>query len=84
MTTTSPTDSTASFKALATTCIHYVVAHRELFALITQSNNPYPLTQLKSQLVTKVLAVEHLSRKNPQDYYDVVCLVSSVIGVITE
>lgn len=84
LTTTYPTDSTASFKALVTTCIHYVVAHRDLFALITQSNNPHPLTQLKAQLVTKVLAVEHLSRKNPQDYYDVVCSVSGVIGVITE
>lgn len=67
-----------------TTCIHYVVAHRELFALITQSNNPHPLTQLKAQLVTKVLAVEHLSRENQQGYYNVVCSVSGVIGVITE
>lgn len=84
LTTTYPTDSTASFKVLATTCLHYVVAHRDLFALITQSNNPYPLTRLKSQLVTKVLAVEHLSRKNPQDYYDVICSVSGVIGDLTE
>lgn len=81
---TYPADSTASFEDLATASIHYVVAHRDLFSLITQSNNPRPLTQLKAQLVTKVLAFEHLSRENPQDYYDVVCSVNGVIGVLTE
>lgn len=79
-----PADSTASFSDLVTTCIHYVVTHRDLFELITQSSNPQPIARLKSQLVTKVLVSEHLDRQNAQDYYDVVCSVNGVIGVITD
>lgn len=81
---TYPADSTASFSELATTSIHYVMAHRELFELITQSSNHQTIDQLKSKLVEKVLFFEHLDRENPQDYYDIVCSVNGIIGVMTD
>lgn len=84
LTQTYPADSTASFSELATACIHYVVAHRELFELITQSSDHQTIDRLKAKLVEKVLAFEHLDRQNPQDYYDVVCSVNGIIGVLTD
>lgn len=81
-----PVTSRGSYSDLATMYIEYIVQHQDIFKLITQSSDHAAIEHLKSEIVKTVLSLslENLNPKDPQDYYDTVCSVNGVIGVLSD
>lgn len=81
-----PENTSGSYSDLATMYIDYIVQHQSLFKLITQSSDHAAVEHLKSEIINAVLrlSTENLNPENPQDYYDTVCSVNGVIGVLSD